>query len=156
MAHTYHQKIYSEQWREVNAYGVILSDVCARTGIKLIQNNEQLSERCCNPCARKVRNLGQLHAFILKNTNGQCKTPEKPKSGKKQQLNTPNKSSLAWSKKKAACIHSPKLRTPKSRKSLNMSENLDPASSKTNKPRKDDDLDTFFKRRWSSRGWITS
>lgn len=116
-----------------DAYGVILSDVCAGIGIELIQNNEQLSDRCCNPRARRVRNLGQLHAFILKNANDQCKNPEKPKSANKRQLDTPNRSSPAWGRNKAARMCKPP--TPKSRKCLNMSENIDPASSKRNIPK---------------------
>lgn len=116
--------------------------MCAGIGIELIQNNEQLSDRCCNPCARKVRDLGQLHAFILNNANGQCKNPEKPKSANKRQLDTPNKSRPAWRKNKAARMCKPP--TPKSRKCLNMSENIDPASSKKNIPRKDDYLEIFL------------
>lgn len=107
--------------------------MCAGIGIELIQNNEQLSDRCCNPCARKVRNFGQLHAFILKNANDQCNNPEKPKGANKRQLDTPNKSSPAWRRNKAARMCKPP--TPKSRKCLNMSENIDPASSKRNLPK---------------------
>lgn len=50
-----------------------MADVLKKTGI-YIERNENFSDRVCNPCARKIRNLGTLHTLIGGISQ---KTPEK-------------------------------------------------------------------------------
>ena len=63
-------------------YGLILSEVCRRVGIVLEQDDAKFSSRVCNPCARKVKNLGQIYAFFTESVSqsqGNTSTPVKNK-----------------------------------------------------------------------------
>ena len=42
-----------------------LAHCCGSIGLRLTRN-ENLSERVCRPCARKIRNAAQLYSFIVK------------------------------------------------------------------------------------------
>ena len=75
----------------------------------------------CNPCGRKIRNLGQLYQFVKAGTSKTASTPSKT-SGKRD-LDTPEKASPSWRKSKVVRVHSPAAKTPlrevnTSRKSL--------------------------------------
>ena len=55
----------------VEGAGLIFAHCCGSIGLPLIRN-ENLSERVCRPCGRKIRNTAELHSFIEKavsNTN---------------------------------------------------------------------------------------
>ena len=49
----------------VESAGLILAHCCGSIGLRLTRN-ENLSERVCRPCARKIRNAAQLYSFIEK------------------------------------------------------------------------------------------
>jgi len=38
--------------------GTILADNCRAVGVEVVENSQLYSDRVCNPCAQKVRNLG--------------------------------------------------------------------------------------------------
>ena len=44
-------------------FGVILADVCRSVGIT-VDESKTYSDRVCTPCARKIRNLGNLYQSI--------------------------------------------------------------------------------------------
>ena len=44
-------------------FGVILGDECRSVGIT-VDESKTYSDRVCNPCARKIRNLGNLNQSI--------------------------------------------------------------------------------------------
>ena len=55
----------------VESAGLILAHFCGFIGLRLTRN-ENLSERVCRPCGRKIRNAAELYSFIEKavsNTN---------------------------------------------------------------------------------------
>ena len=47
---------------------------------------EKYSSRVCNPCARKIRNLGSLYSFVKKSTEGEI---SKSTPANKRLLDTP-------------------------------------------------------------------
>ena len=49
----------------VESAGLILARCCGSIGLRLTRN-ENLSERVCRPCGRKIRNAAQLYSFIEK------------------------------------------------------------------------------------------
>ena len=49
--------------------GTILADICRAVGVEVVENSQLYSDRVCNPCARKIRNLGTLFELI-RNTIG--------------------------------------------------------------------------------------
>ena len=56
--------------------GVVLANILESVGIPLDQS-ETCSHHVCNPCGRKIRNLGSLYALINKETR---KPEENPSS----------------------------------------------------------------------------
>jgi len=60
--------------------GVVLAEVLKMTGIS-IECDKNFSDRVCNPCTRKIHNLGSL--YTLKEGISQ-KTPEKQKQSTKR------------------------------------------------------------------------
>ena len=87
----------------------------------MIQDSQVFSDRVCNPCGHKIRNLGQLYQFVKAGTSKMASTPSK--SSDKRDLDTPEKASPAWRKSKVVRVNSPAAKTPlreanKSRKSL--------------------------------------
>ena len=74
-----------------------------KIGLPLTQNSVKYSDGVCNPCGRKIRNLGQLYQFVKKAATATSSTPVKRS---KITLDTPEKASLQWRK------------SPGSRKSL--------------------------------------
>ena len=58
------KNLFSSSGR-VESAGLILAHCCGSIGLRLTRN-ENLSERVCRPCARKIRNAAQLYSFIEK------------------------------------------------------------------------------------------
>ena len=58
-------KIYFRRREELKGAGLNLAHCCGSIGLQLTRN-ENLSERVCRPCARKIRNAAQLYSFIEK------------------------------------------------------------------------------------------
>ena len=123
-----------------DSFGTVLADVCKEIGLHLVHNNSEYSDRCCNLCARKVRNLGQLYAFITKHANQEPKTPEKTS---KRQLSPSDTCSPAWRKTKSSRVSSPKTKTSRGSLDLSNAENINP-SSKKDVQKKDDELDSHL------------
>jgi len=44
--------------------GLILSEVCRTVGLIIERDDTKFSSRVYNPCARKIKNLGQLYKFF--------------------------------------------------------------------------------------------
>ena len=49
--------------------GSLSADICASPYINLVRDPRLYSERVCNPCARKIRNLGHLFGLINGSVN---------------------------------------------------------------------------------------
>ena len=58
------ENLFSPSGR-VESAGLNLAHCCGSFGLRLTRN-ENLSERVCRPCARKIRNAAQLYSFIEK------------------------------------------------------------------------------------------
>lgn len=83
--------------------GVILADLCQAVGIALTKD-PNTSERVCNPCGRKIRNLHSLYEFVSRGAAMNTGTPNKSNGGKRA-LGTPG--SPAWRRQKQARVKSP-------------------------------------------------
>ena len=98
--------------------GEILADTCRAVGVEVVENNKLFSDRVCNPCARKIRNLGTLYELVQSSIGNQaaaCKTPPKQSiHASKRLLETPPGSSPC---RKTVRVNSPVLQKA-SRKSL--------------------------------------
>ena len=102
---TLHQKIFSKR---KECFGVVLSEIGRQVGFSLVQDSSRFSDRVCNPCGRKIRNLGQLYHFV-KNATTTTSTPVKTS---KRNLDTPDKASPPWRKSKSVRVRSPISRAP--------------------------------------------
>lgn len=96
--------------RRKDSLGIVLANICEEVGLTIAKNNN-CSERCCNPCARKIRNLGQLYSFVKSKV---YVTTTPLKSQGKRPLETPDKSSPSWRRSKAAKVKSPSRQVRKS------------------------------------------
>ena len=85
-------------------FGVVLAEICKEVGLPLVQDSRQYSDRVCNPCGRKIRNLGQLYQLIRPAITSTESTPVK---SSKRTLDTPDKASPAWRKSKTVRVNSP-------------------------------------------------
>ena len=100
-----------------DTYGEILADTCRAVGVEVVENTKLFSERVCNPCARKIRNLGTLYEFVrsIGRRAGACETPPKQSINvSKRLLETPPGSSPC---RKTVRVNSP-VSKKASRKSL--------------------------------------
>ena len=112
----------------------MLAEIC-KVGLPLVQDSRQYSDRVCNLCGRKIRNLGQLYQLIRPAITSTESTPVKRS---KRTLDTPDKASPAWRKSKTVRVNSPAAKSPsiesstsakgKSRKSLSFTENHMPST----------------------------
>ena len=67
-----------------------------------MEHNELFSNHVCNPCARKIRNLGALYELVLSSIGSEaaaCKTPPK------QRINTSNARSYSKHRRAAGPCH---------------------------------------------------
>ena len=84
-----------------------MSEIVRQVGFSLVQDSSRFSDRVCNPCGRKIRNLGQLYHFV-KNATTTTSTPVKTS---KRNLDMPDKASPQWRKSKSVRVRSPIDRT---------------------------------------------
>ena len=91
-------------------FGVIRTDVCRSVGIT-VNESKTYSDRVCNPCARKIRNLGNLYQSIQRafklSESSESKENLSPSSGAQQSkrlLNSPAGKSPC---RKAVCVTCP-------------------------------------------------
>ena len=73
--------------------GEILAQNLQRAGFEVVKC-EKHSSRVCNPCARKIRDLGSLYSFVQESLQGRiteitAATPPKSTSANKRLLDTP-------------------------------------------------------------------
>ena len=70
--------------------GEILAQICQKVGIEVVKC-DKYSSRVCNPCARKIRNLGSLYSFVQKSIQSENSksTPTKSTPVRKRLLDTP-------------------------------------------------------------------
>ena len=132
-SHSSSENLFKPSKRK-DCFGVVLSEICRQVGLPLTQDSAKYSDRVCNPCGRKIRNLGQLYQFVKKAATATTSTPVKTS---KRTLDTPEKASPPWRKSKSVRINSPVGKThfrdvspAKSRKSLAFAgENIENTSS---------------------------
>ena len=115
---TFHQKTFSNH-RKGKIHPEKSSPIHAEAvGVEVVENNKLFSDRVCNPCARKIRNLGTLYELVQSSIGNQaaaCKTPPKQSiHASKRLLETPPGSSPC---RKTVRVNSPVLQKA-SRKSL--------------------------------------
>ena len=116
--------------------GEILAQNLQRAGFKVVKCDKH-SSRVCNPCARKIRNLGSLYSFVQESLQGKiteftAATSPKSTSANKRLLDTPEGKSPI---RKSVRVLSPATKTNKgksSRKSLEFVQERLQASEKEN------------------------
>ena len=116
--------------------GEILAQNLQRAGFEVVKCDKR-SSRVCNPCARKIRNLGSLYSFVQESLQGKiteftAATPPKSTSANKRLLDTPERKSPI---RKSVRVLSPATKTNKgksSRKSLEFGQERLQASEKEN------------------------
>ena len=122
------QKICSGHQNERIAVGLCQPKFVKKLDCRFFQLM-QYSDRVCNPCGRKVRNLGQFYQFI-KTANTSTASP--PVKSSKHSLDTSDKASPAWRKSVSILVNSQAAKSTsiegstsaikgKSRKSLSFS-----------------------------------
>ena len=58
--------------------GTILADICRAVGVEVVESSQLYSDRVCNPCARKIRNLGTLFELIRNTIGSQSAVTQTP------------------------------------------------------------------------------
>ena len=106
-SHSSSENIFKPSKRK-ECLGVVLSEIVRQVGFSLMQDGSRFSDHVCNPCGRKIRNLGQLYHFV-KNATTMKSTPVKTS---KRNLDTPDKASPPWRKSKSVRVRSPIGKTP--------------------------------------------
>ena len=119
-SHSSSENLFKPSKRK-DCFGVVLANICRQVGLEFIQDSQVFSDRVCNLCGRKIRNLGQLYQFVKAGNSKTASTPSK--SSGKRDLDTPEKASPSWRKSKVVRVNSPAPKTPlreanTSRKSL--------------------------------------
>ena len=105
------ENIYKPSERK-DSLGVVLANVCRDVGIPIPKDSSK-SNKVCNPCGRKIRNLGTLYDFV----RGRVRVEEESNRSKRQ-LKTPDKQIPSWRKPKRVN----QTKSPSSRKSLYFDE----------------------------------
>lgn len=120
-SHSSSENLFKSSKRK-ECFGVVLSEICRQVGLPLTQESSKYSDRVCNPCGCKIRNLGRLYQFVQRAATATTSTPVKTS---KRTLDMLEKASPPWRKSKSVRINSPVGKTPfrevspaKSRKSL--------------------------------------
>ena len=121
--------------------GEVLAEICQKVGLEVVKC-ENCSSRVCNPCARKIRNLGSLYSFVQESMQGKIgkSTPTKSTPVKKRLLDTPEGRSPI---RKSVRVFSPGSKTnngKSSRKSLGFGQERLQKSEKEN----NDNLDHYL------------
>ena len=121
--------------------GEVLAQVCQKVGIEVVKC-DKYSSRVCNPCARKIRNLGSLYSFVQESIQDKISksTPTKSTAVKKRLLDTPEGKSPI---RKSVRVLSPATKTnngKSSRKALEFGQERLETSEKENS----DNLDQYL------------
>ena len=106
-------------------FGIVSAEICKEVGLPFVYSMQH-SDRVCDPCGGKIRNLGQLYQFIKATITSTASTLVK---SSKRTLDTSDKASPAWRKSKSVRVNSRAAKSPsiegstsatkgKSRKSL--------------------------------------
>ena len=106
--------------KQKECFGVVLAEICKEVGLPLVQDSRHL-DRVCNPCGRKIRNLGQLYQFIRAAITSTESTPVK---SSKRTLDTPDKASPSWRRSKTVRINSPAAKSPSAQSSMSARKSL--------------------------------
>ena len=107
-SHSSSENLFKPSKRK-DCFGVVLANICRQVGLELTQDSQVFSDRVCNPCGRKIQNLGQLYQFLKAGTSKTASTPSK--STGKRDLDTPEKASSSWRKSKVVRVNSPAAKT---------------------------------------------
>ena len=105
--------------------GEILAQNLQRAGFEIVKCDKH-SSRVCNPCARKIRNLGSLYSFVQESLQGKiteftAATPPKSTSVNKRLLDTPERKSPI---RKSVRVLSPAIKTNKGKSSRKSYQNF--------------------------------
>ena len=105
--------------------GEILGQNLQRAGFEIVKCDKH-SSRVCNPCARKIRNLGSLYSFVQESLQGKiteftAATPPKSTSASKRLLDTPERKSPI---RKSVRVLSPVTKTNKGKSSRKSYQNF--------------------------------
>ena len=109
-----------------DCFGVVLAEICKEVGLPFV-HFMQYSDQFCNPCGRKIRNLGKFYQFIKAAITSTASSPVK---STKHTLDMSDKASPAWRKSKSIHVNARAAKSPsiegsklatKSRKSLSFS-----------------------------------
>ena len=90
-----------------DCFGVVSAEICKEVGLPFA-HFMQCSDRVCNPCGRKIRNLGQFYSFKAANTS----TTSTPVKNSKRTLETSVKASPARKKSKSVRFNSRAGKSP--------------------------------------------
>ena len=83
------QKIFSNHQNEKIHEEKSLPDTCRAVGVEVVYDSELFSDRLCNPCARKITNLGTLYQLVQSSMGSEaaaCKTPPKQRINASKRL----------------------------------------------------------------------
>ena len=59
-----------------------MADFCRVVEVKIGEDNEVFSDRVCNPCFRKIRNLGTLYELVQSSLGSEAgTTPQQSEAG---------------------------------------------------------------------------
>ena len=86
----------------------VSAEICNEVGLPFF-HFMQLSDRVCNPCGRKIRNLGQSYQFIKPAITSTASTPVKTS---KHTVDTSDKASPAGRKSKSVRVNSRAAKSP--------------------------------------------
>ena len=119
--HSSSENLFKPSQRQ-DCFGVQLSEICSQVGFPFMQDSLRFSDHVCNPCGRKICNLGQLYEFVKAANASFTGTPIQRS---KQTLAAPEKASPSRRKSKSVHVNSPAAKKQareaspsKSRKSL--------------------------------------
>ena len=110
--HSSSENIFKPSKRK-ECFVVVLSEIFRQVGFPLVQDSSRFSDRVCNPCGRKIRNLGQLYHAQLQRRLHQWKLAKETLTrqiklvhrGGNQNLNAfvPRLTGLRWGKFLLSC-----------------------------------------------------
>ena len=101
-SHSTSENLFKPSKRQ-DCFGVRLSEICSQVGLPFVQDSLRFPDRVCNPCGRKIRNLGQLYEFVKADT---------PIQRSKRTLAMPEKASPSWRKSKSVRVNSLAAKKP--------------------------------------------